>query len=76
MQLAVRNSFFLVIIFKVSKRMKSPTKKETLFASVFLMQKFTHFAQKVTNRRNLKRRVVSVVRVCEGGGGGWGWSLS
>ena len=35
MQLAVKNSFFLVIIFQVSKRMKSPTKKETLFASGF-----------------------------------------
>ena len=39
MQLAVRNSFFLVIIFQVSKRMKSPTKKETLFASVFFTAK-------------------------------------
>ena len=70
MQLAVRNSFFLVIIFQVSKRMKSPTKKETLFASVFLLQKLTHFAQKVANRRNLKKRVVSLVRVCAWGRGG------
>ena len=37
-QLAVRNSFFLVIIFQVSKRMKLPTKKEALFESVFLLQ--------------------------------------
>ena len=41
MQLAVRNSFFLVIIFQVSKRMKSPTKKETLFASVFAAKAYT-----------------------------------
>ena len=76
MQLAMRNSFFHVIIFQVSKRMKSPTKKETPFASeCFLLQKLAHFAQKVSNRRNLKKRVVSVVRVCVGGGGGR-WSLS
>ena len=64
MQLAVRNSFFLVIIFQVSKRMKC----------FFLLQKLTHFAQKVAYRRNLKKRVVSVVHVfaCVRWGGGDG----
>ena len=41
MQLAVRNSFFLVIIFQVSKRMKSPTKKETFMRVFFAAKAYT-----------------------------------
>ena len=50
MQLAVKNSFFLVIIFEVSKRMKSPTKKETVFASVFFFFFFLFTAKAYTLR--------------------------
>ena len=72
MQLAVRKSFFLVIIFQVSKRMKSPTKKETLFASVFFTAKAYTLRTEGREKEELKKEGgVGGACVCVGG-----WSLS